>query len=115
MAKGARPEKNTSPRKPTRRRLATEELLGELATLRGVTIEIIENVRLELESGLLEAQRALGPGAHGRVKKIPVGNLEAALERIRALRVKPKKGRLKDLRRLAALLEELDELLGGNG
>jgi len=115
MAKGARSEGKTSPRKSSRRQLAAEELLGELATLRGVATEILENVRLELEAGLVEAQRAVGSAARGRTKRIPVGNLEAALERVRALRLKPKKGRLKDLRRLATLLEELDELLGGSG
>ncbi len=113
MAKQAAPEKKSPRRKPTRRQLATGELVDELTALRGVTAEIVEHVRLELEGGLIEVRRTVKSDAQGRAAKIPVRNLEAALKRVRALRVKPEKGRLKDLRRLAALLDELDELLTG--
>lgn len=93
-----------------RRREATARLLEELAALRGITREVAENVLLELDGGLAGLETYLGPdgGARPRVR-----DLEAALEAVGRLRVKPWKGRVGDLRRIRDLLRTLEELLEG--
>jgi len=114
MAKKQASEKKPRVKKPSRRQVATARLVEELAALRGVTADVLENVRLELEAGLAELQRQVkeqGKGQH----KILVRDLEAAIERIHALRVRPSKGRPKDVRRLADLLADLDRLLNDGG
>ncbi len=103
------PERTGGRRRPTRRREATTRLLEELAALRVVTRQVADNVRLELDGGLAGLERRLAredrPGPRVR-------DLEAALEALSDLRVKPRKGRPKDLVRIRDLLRVLEELLG---
>jgi len=100
-----------------RRDKATARLLDELATLHGVIADTTDNVRLDLESGVVEAERALrGKTVGGKAGKRPrVRDVEASLEAVRALRVRPKKGRIKDLVRLRDLVDELGRRLLGDG
>ena len=114
MAKKTPSEKKTGARKPSRRHVATARLTEELAALRGITADVLENVRLELEAALADLERQIENQGKGR-EKILVRDLEAALDRIHALRVRPAKGRPKDVRRLADLLADLDRLLSERG
>ncbi len=111
MAKKPASEKRAAAKKPSRRQVATAELAEELSALRGITADVLENVRLELEGGLAELERLVRDQGKGQ-GKILVRDLEAAQKRIHGLRVKPAKGRPKDVRRLADLLADLDRLLG---
>ncbi len=100
-------ERRPGRKRPTRRQEATRRLRDELAALRVITRRVSENVLLELDGGLAELEQRLA-GDDGRPR---VRDLQAALAAIGELRVKPKKGRAKDLCRIRDLLRTLEELL----
>lgn len=82
----------------------------EIQALRGVFSDILEIYRSRVDgqlAGLAEAFREAGQDGNPP----PARACKAILEQIRALKVKPRKGRGKDLARVEALAECLWELL----
>jgi len=86
-------------------RQVSQELLKLRPVLRDVGSALLDRLDGEL-AGLASSLR--GESLHGDVPALPETSvLSAMLADIQALKVKPKKGRLKDLRRVEALLESL--------
>jgi hypothetical protein len=105
-------KKHKQAKKPSRQEMSREvsrELLKLRPVLRGVGSALLDRLDGEL-AGL--AASLDGKSLHGDVPALPeVAVLFAMLADIQALKVKPKKGRLKDLRRVEALLESLSALI----
>jgi hypothetical protein len=84
-----------------------EELELEMRHLRALVREVGEQIILRHE-GAIET-------IISNLKSVPQGRLKAGmpewLQHIRGLRLKPAKGRLKDLKGIVALIEELTELV----
>lgn len=96
-----------------RRRLVNEDLQMELTALRFTLNDIIERYKLKLDAELLQLSNAAsGNGTLGEsVTKLSVSVAEAMLKEIRALEIKPQKGRAKDLQRVQDLVADLIEKL----
>jgi hypothetical protein len=88
------------------------ELIQELYALRSTIDVIIDhygmNVKARVEEMLrtLEGKEVIGEDQPNPDKKA----IEKMLLKVRDLKVKPKKGRLKDLKRIGVLLDELSKL-----
>jgi len=91
-----------------RRRLGKQVSL-ELLKLRPVVKEIGTRLLDHLDGELAGLALSLeGKDLHGESPALPRSRtLSAMLADIKAMKVKPKKGRIKDLRRIEALLESL--------
>jgi len=91
-------------------------LHNELEALRVSTNEVLEQVSLRLNAELAEVTRRVdaeaAPGAEAR--KIPGKTAALMLTVVRELRLKPKKGRLKDLTRIEYALEQMLQLTAPN-
>ena len=86
------------------------DVADEVKALRGVFSDILEIYRSRVDgqlAGLAEAFRE----AEREGTPPPERALSAMLETVRSLKVKPRKGRIKDLARLEALAECLWEIL----
>ena len=96
-----------------RRRLVNEDLQMELTALRFTLNDIIERYKLKLDADLLQLSNAAsGNVTLGEsVTKLSVSVAEAMLKEIRALEIKPQKGRAKDLQRVQDLVADLIEKL----
>jgi hypothetical protein len=87
----------------------TEALASELRGLRATLDEAVRQFHVRTASHLADVERAVaGSGPAGARAARPGPKAQAAmLAEVRALKVKPRKGRLKDLARIAELIEEL--------
>ena len=90
-----------------------EEILAELHALRATLDEVVAQFRVRAGGQLAEVERGVkGSGPSGtKVARPTVRVTEEMLRRVRSLRVKPRKGRVKDIVRLAELIDELVGLL----
>lgn len=96
--------------KPKAKPHPTAELAAELAAVHREWKEARDNHRLRTEARFQEtlaALRALGP--KGKPRRLE--HEDKVRKALRAVRLKPAKGRAKDLRRVEALLDELADLL----
>ncbi len=87
-----------------------QELLAELDEVRWELREAIEAFRLRLEGQIAQVQEALmtpDPAADESGLSPRASALAAMLDQVRRLRVKPEKGRRRDLKRMEALIETL--------
>jgi hypothetical protein len=95
-------------KRPSRQALAGE-LAQELLKLRPLLREVGTALLDRLDGELAGLTLALdGERRHGEAPGLPSGPvLSAMLRDVKALKMKPKKGRVKDLRRIEILLESL--------
>ena len=102
-----RPRRKGGQAKENRARLS-----AELEGLRGATHDVVEQVSLRLSAELAEVARRVNaetlPGA--RALKIPGKTAARMLTAVQRLRLKPSKGRLRDLARIERTLDLLLEL-----
>jgi uncharacterized protein YciW len=86
-----------------------QDLLAELDEMRSELREAIEVFRLRLEGQITQVQDALAAPdpADGEPGASHAEMLAAMLDQVRRLRLKPEKGRRRDLKRLEALIEAL--------
>jgi len=109
--KAPKGEKKGGPRKALQARaVMARDVADEIQALRGVFSDILEIYRSRVDgqlAGLSEAFRE----AEREGTPPPERALKAMLETIRSLKVKPRKGRGKDLARVEALAECLWEIL----
>jgi hypothetical protein len=88
---------------------SADPLVAELRALRATLDEVVEQFHVRVSGQLADVQRAVaasGPAAN-RAARPPAKARAHMLRLVRALKVKPHKGRTKDLGRLADLIEEL--------
>jgi hypothetical protein len=91
------------------RSASADALASELRELRATLDETVRQFHVRAASRLADVERAVaGSGPAGARTTRPRPKARAAmLAEVRALKVKPRKGRLKDLARIAELIEEL--------
>lgn len=95
-----------------KRDLTAQELALELRELRANLDELTEQFRLRLGGQLVEVQRAVeGVGVASTTKRLPGKTIETMLSAVRQQKIKPRKGRAKDLVKLQKLLASLSALL----
>ncbi len=94
---------------------AAEPLAVELRALRATLDEVVKQFHVRIGSELAAVERAVaGTGVAAARAARPRAKMRAAMLReVRALKVKPRKGRTKDVIRLARLIEELFSQLPG--
>ena len=92
-------------RKPSRK-VAKDMLVLELRRLRAMFTEIAERYVANAEGEIAAAIEAV------EGKSLPAARVEKALEIVRALSVKPRKGRRKDLARIETIVASLRKELG---
>ena len=105
----AAPGKNGKAADAAARRRLGKQVSLELLKLRPVVKEIGTRLLDHLDGELAGLALSLeGKDLHGESPALPRSRtLSAMLVDIKAMKVKPKKGRIKDLRRIEALLESL--------
>ena len=105
----AAPGKNGKAADAAARRRLGKQVSLELLKLRPVVKEIGTRLLDHLDGELAGLALSLeGEDLHGESPALPrTRTLSAMLADIEAMKVKPKKGRIKDLRRIEALLESL--------
>ncbi|HEU0052740.1 MAG TPA: hypothetical protein VFQ39_06170 [Longimicrobium sp.] len=97
--------------RPGRRVRLVREVAGEVETLRDVLEEAVRAYEARIAAQLSEVLRALY-AEHSAVPRLPSAKTTTAMLRaIRAVELKPARGRAKDLVRLHELVGELTELL----
>jgi hypothetical protein len=108
VGKNSAAKKRKSVKKPSRQALS-RQASQEMAKLRPILKDIGSALVDRLDGELAVLARSLGgEGLHGERPVLPQPPvLIAMLADIKALKVKPKKGRVKDLGRLETLLESL--------
>lgn len=96
--------------KPQREELAGR-VSGQLNEMRGLLKEVGDTLVARLDGDIAAlAQYLAGQGLHGDKPVLPPAReLETMLSELAALKVKPKKGRVKDLARIESLLESLSK------
>jgi hypothetical protein len=93
-----------------------EDLARELQALRTTGKEVVESWSLRVNSLLAATASRLIPQAGDATPSLPAKrDLEKALAAVRAVKLKPRKGRLKDLARIERAAETLAERFGGEG
>lgn len=104
-----------SKKRGERRRIVNEDLQLEITTLRQTMNEMLDRYRLKLDAALVQiADSTSGNGALGETpRQLPASVAEGMLKQIRALDIKPQKGRAKDLVRVQDLVGSLIEQLPG--
>jgi hypothetical protein len=87
-------------------------LLDQFEALRATTQDTIEQVSLRLTAQLTEASRRLAGngGLDAPRRAVSLKNSQTMLNVLRKLRLKPKKGRLKDLARIEHAVDALLDL-----
>jgi hypothetical protein len=100
---------------PRSRGGAADPLAVELRALRATLDEVVRQFHVRIGGQLAAVQRAIaGSGVAAARAVRPRAKVRAAMLReVRALKVKPRKGRTKDVVRLANLIEELFSQLPG--
>lgn len=98
-----------------RRHQATAALIQELNGLRSVLKEIAQQLTLKQDAQLMQLIQALeGSRSQAPEDSLPATKrLAALLKKVQDLKLKPKKGRLKDLVHLSRLLDALADKLAG--
>lgn len=106
--KKAKATRKRDKEKPGRDALAAE-LAAELAKVRSMLKESSENLMTRLDGELVALSRYLnGEGLPDEKPQLPAaGALSEMIAQARALKVKPHKGRVKDLGRIEGLLKSL--------
>lgn len=96
-----------------RRREMETSLAAELSGLREIIDELLEQCGLKIQARVvaLESQAAGRSPSGDSVPAFTGSQLERALERLQDLKVKPAKGRLKDLIRVGELVVDLRKIL----
>ena len=105
--------------KPRKKRLCvrkthrSEELVREIEYLRSVARDVADRYSLKVHAQLANIVRILkASNRKGRRVRKPNGKtLCEMLSRICSLKVKPKKGRAKDLVRIEAIAKKLDDFM----
>jgi hypothetical protein len=104
-----------STRRPsTRRAEANQEVITELRALRGVMDEMLDRYRLRVGGRiselalLLEGDPSIGAAAMPVTTRVA----HAMIGELKDTRLRPRKGRAKDIRRLESLVEALATLAG---
>jgi hypothetical protein len=87
------------------------EVAHEVEALRGVLEEAVRQYEVRTAAQLSEVLRALYAGSSTVPRLPPARTTTAMLRAIRAVELKPARGRAKDLVRLHELVGELTELL----
>ena len=95
-----------------RREEAARLLADEVEALRATCREAVQAYELRVGAQLAAAVDVLRAAAGGKTKFPSQARLAESLSAVRAVKLKPKKGRVKDLARLQQLAEELSGLLG---
>ncbi|MBN1607743.1 MAG: hypothetical protein JW940_13990 [Polyangiaceae bacterium] len=102
-----------APAKGRAKKLSAEEaraqLLDQFEALKTATQEVVEQVSLRLTAQLTEASRrlTLNGGLDAPPRPVSLKTSRTMLAVLRKLRLKPKKGRLKDLARIERAVDEL--------
>jgi hypothetical protein len=101
-------EAGKAPRRRSRG-AGSDALVSELRALRTTLDEAVQQFHVRMAAHIADVERSVsGSGPAGaRRRRPPVQARAAMLAGVHALKVKPRKGRIKDLVRLAALIEEL--------
>ena len=89
------------------------ELVREIKYLRSITKDVVDRYSLNVYAGLANLERILEPQNRKKhtIKKPTDKMIRQMLSCVRSLRVKPKKGRAKDLMRIEAIAKELDNFI----
>lgn len=92
-----------------RRQDLNQSLVFELRTLRASLAHTLEAIELRLGGRITELLHAIegDPGLDQKPRPLTVKAAQAALEEINDLRIKPKRGRIKDVRRIDATIRAL--------
>lgn len=112
--KARKTARSVAPRPGTeKRREEMERLHAELAGLRGAFVEVTEQFSLKLQGRITKLQgRVMGLGKAGQTAPpLPASTATQALALLAALKLKPRKGRLKDLAKIAEAVDLLRKLL----
>jgi len=90
-----------------------EELVREIEYLRSITKDVVDRYSLRVYSCLMDIMRILkSPNRKTQtVKKPNDKTMRVMLSCARSLKVKPKKGRAKDLVRIETIARKLDDLM----
>jgi len=108
----APPETTIAERRRKKEKIAAE-IAKELQGLRSVTQEAIDQLEIRVGADIADLIRIFGnEEVAGEKHPLPPAQVETQLlARLRALKVKPNKGRIKDLYRIAELLAEIRSVL----
>jgi hypothetical protein len=111
---GKSEESTPKARKPRgkRREDLNQALVFELRTLRASLAHVLESMELRLGGRITELLHGIegDPGLDQKPRPLTVKAAQAAMAEIDALRIKPKRGRIKDIRRIDRTIRALREL-----
>jgi hypothetical protein len=112
-AAGAKAKPPAARAKQSKKERLASELRVEVQALRASLDEMVEQLRIKLGGQLAQLEGVVEGTAVAGSKPVKPDLKAAAtmLKEIRSLKIKPKKGRTKDLVRLADLVEDLLDLL----
>lgn len=114
MVERPKPKPAAVPRKlvdaPSRRRQLQAKLDRELAGLRAAFEEAVEQFEMKIQSRLADLQDVIQQPHEGK-PPIPLATLDHCIKAFQGLKLKPAKGRLKDLVAMAEVVAELRLLL----
>lgn len=105
-------ESSIAERRRKKEKIAAE-IVKELLGLRSMTQEVIDQLEIRLGAEMADLIRIFGnEEIAGEKHPLPPAQVEAQLlARLRTMKVKPRKGRLKDLYRIAEALSEIRSVL----
>jgi hypothetical protein len=108
----AKSESSIVERRRKKEKIAAE-VAKELQGLRSVTQEVIDQLEIRVGAEIADLVRIFGnEEIAGEKHPLPSAQVETQLlARLRALKVKPQKGRIKDLCRIAEILTEIRAVL----
>ena len=92
-----------------------EDVAREVDALRAALAEMIRRYKLDVGGELADLERRLQPDPDqpGKRKQLAVRTAQQVLDAIRAVRLKPDRGRPKDFARLKNLVREISALWPG--
>jgi hypothetical protein len=95
-----------------RRQDLNQALVFELRTLRASLAQTLESIELRLGGRITELLHGIegDPGLDQKPKPLTVKAAQTALAEADAIRIKPKRGRIKDIRRIDRTIQALREL-----
>ena len=95
-----------------RRQDLNQALVLELRTLRASLAQTLESIELRLGGRITELLHGIegDPGLDQKPRPLTVKAAQAALAEVDAIRIKPKRGRIKDIRRIDRTIQSLREL-----
>ena len=91
-----------------------KELLAELGNLRGQFRDIVGRYQSDLEAELVKCINLLSASEAGQESQLPLNNKRLAelVDLINDLKIKPHKGRLKDINRIDKVVDKISTTLG---